>query len=68
MDNILFYNKLAALPDSLKIQVSHFIDFLSSKRKKETDRNKPKFGSCKGAFKIKKGFDNPLEDFKQYMQ
>lgn len=68
MDNLLLYNKLAALPDSLKNEVSHFIDFLSSKRKKKTNRNKPKFGSCKGAFKMKSGFEDPLEDFKQYMQ
>lgn len=65
MDNILLYSKLSHLPDHLKLEVSDFIDFLMSKNKKPT-KNKPKFGSAKGMFKMKKSFDDPIEDFKDY--
>ena len=63
MDNIILYNKLSALPDNLKSEVSDFIDFLMSKAKKiNTISNKPtpKFGSAKGMFIIKPGFDDPF--------
>ncbi|MEP7255463.1 MAG: DUF2281 domain-containing protein [Ferruginibacter sp.] len=65
MDNILLYSKLSNLPDNMKAEVSNFIDFLMSKGKKPV-KNKPKFGSAKGMFKMKKNFDHPIEDFKDY--
>ena len=68
MDNLLLYNKLASLPDSLKNQVGDFIDFLTSKDRKEKSKSgKPRFGSGKGIFIMKPDFDEPLEDFKEYM-
>ena len=67
MDNVLLYSKLATLPDSLKTEVGDFIDFLSLKRKKKLKSNKPKFGSCKGLFIMKPDFEDPLDDFKEYM-
>jgi hypothetical protein len=68
MDNLLLYNKLASLPDNLKTEVGDFIDFLKSKNKKEKpESNKAKFGSGKGMFVMMPGFDEPLEDFKEYM-
>lgn len=72
MDNTLLYNKLAALPENIKNEVSDFIDFMlsNSKNKKPVgaDKPKPKFGSGKGVFTIKPDFDEPLQDFKEYMQ
>ena len=65
MDTILLYSKLSSLPDSMKSEVSNFIDFLVSKNKKPKN-SKPKFGSAKGMFKMKKNFDEPIEDFKDY--
>ena len=65
MDNILLYSKLSNLPDNMKSEVSNFIDFLMSKNKKPA-KHKPKFGSAKGMFKMKKNFDHPIEDFKDY--
>ena len=70
MDNTLLYNKLAALRENIKNEVLDFIDFLLNKSKNiqpDKDRPKPKFGSGKGLFKIKPSFDEPLEDFKDYM-
>lgn len=67
MDNIILYSKLAALPDDLKAEVSDFVDFLASKKRKVQERKKPTFGSGKGMFVMKPDFDEPLEDFREYM-
>ena len=70
MDSLLLYNKLNKLPDALKTEVADFIDFLESKAKKPSAGNKkakPTFGSAKGMFIMSTGFDEPLEDFKDYM-
>lgn len=65
MDNTLLYSKLSHLPDNLKSEVANFIDFLMSKNKNPS-KNKPKFGSAKGMFRMKKNFEDPIEDFKDY--
>ncbi len=62
---MLLYSKLTQLPDNIKSEVSNFIDFLLSKNNKSV-KNKPTFGSAKGMFKMKKNFDQPIEDFKDY--
>ena len=63
--------KFSSLPEELKAQVSDFIDFVvaryKKKKKKESPRNKPKFGSAKGMFKMSPDFDEPLEYLKDYM-
>ncbi len=65
MDNLLLYDKFSKLPDSMKSEVSNFIDFLMTKNKARS-KQKPKFGSAKGMFKMKKNFDDPIDDFKDY--
>lgn len=65
MDNTILYTKLSSLPDNLNSEVANFIDFLISKNKKSL-KQKPKFGSAKGMFKMKKNFDDPIDDFKDY--
>lgn len=70
MENVLLYSKLAALPEHLRMEVSDFIDFLATKANKyksENHKSKPKFGSGKGIFIMHKDFDEPLDDFKEYM-
>ncbi len=70
MDSLLLYNKLNNLPDTMKAQVADFIEFLENKAKKQTKASniKPKFGSAKGMFVMHEDFDEPLEDFKEYME
>lgn len=43
-----------------------FIEFLEQKAKK-ANKAVPKFGSAKGMFVMHDDFDEPLEDFKDYM-
>jgi hypothetical protein len=59
--------KVSKLPEGLKSEVVDFIDFLLKKRGLAETKYKPVFGSGKGMFFIKPGFDEPLEDFKDYM-
>ena len=65
MDTTLLYNKLSLLPDSMKYEVSNYIDFLINKNN-GLKSGKPKFGSAKGMFKMKNDFDAPIEDFNDY--
>lgn len=60
-------DKVAKLPDDLKSEVADFVDFLLSKKMKEGLPKKPVFGSAKGLFVMQPDFDEPLEDFNDYM-
>ena len=70
MEDVELYTKLATLPDNIKSEVMDFIDFLLNKSITIQQKNtapKARFGSGRGLFKIKEGFDEPLEDFESYM-
>ena len=61
------YKKIASLSDELKSEVENFIDFLKSKSESKEANHIPKFRSGRGLFIIKDDFDEPLDDFKEYM-
>ena len=67
MDNTQLYAQIAALPDTLKNEVSDFVAFLQHKLKSEKKIKERKFGCTKGFFTISPDFDEPLVDFKEYM-
>lgn len=68
MTDLQLYNKLASLPDDLKKEAEDFIDLLVEKTKKvKPGKKAPIPGLAKGLIKMKEGFDDPLEDFKDYM-
>ena len=67
MEQIQLYTKLSYLPADLKSEVNDFIDFLLSKRKKEIKKKMQKFGCANGQIYISPDFDDPLDDFKEYM-
>ena len=70
MDSATFIQKFNSLPDELKKEVSDFVEFLLKKKKipeKKSEKKAPVFGSAKGMFKMAPDFDEPLEDFKEYM-
>ena len=66
MDNVLLLNKITSLPESLQSEVQDFIDFLAAKTARKQQKAKPVFGSAKGMFVLMPGFDEPLEDFKDF--
>ncbi|MCU0340994.1 MAG: DUF2281 domain-containing protein [Spirosomaceae bacterium] len=57
--------KLEKLPPEKQAVVEEFVDFLASKQPAE--EKKPVFGSFKGKITMSEDFDEPLEDFKEYM-
>jgi len=67
MDNTLLYTKVNSLPENLKMEVFDFVNFLLEKNKKKEKKHSLKFGCLKGTFKMSEDFDEPLEDFKEYM-
>lgn len=68
MTDIDIYIKLATLPDDMKKEVGDFVEFLKSKTiAKENTKTQRKAGLAKGLIQMKEGFDEPLDDFKEYM-
>lgn len=63
--------KLITLPLPLQKEVIQFIEFLHYKIEKQPSFQepikKPIFGYAKGFFSMSEDFDEPLEDFKEYM-
>lgn len=67
MTDSQLYHELSTLPMEQKKQVETFIKFLKAIRE-QTKPGKPrKFGAAKGFFQMHKDFDEPLDDFKEYM-
>ena len=66
MSNTMLYNKIKSLPENLQSEASDFIDFLLKKNQKKNGI-KRKAGFLKGKIKMSADFDEPLEDFKEYM-
>jgi hypothetical protein len=62
----LILQKLQTIPEEFRQEVLDFIEFLSQKYKNNPQQNPPVFGSLKGTFEILPGFDDPLEDVKDY--
>ncbi len=68
MTDIDIYIKLTTLPDEMKKEVDDFVDFLKLKSiSKGKVKKQRKSGLAKGLIQMKEGFDEPLEDFKDYM-
>ncbi len=67
MTDIQLYTKISSLPPKLKTEVIDFLDFLESKKKPLNSKKKKRiFGYAKNSIIIKPGFDDPLDDFKEY--
>ena len=67
MDNIIL-QKYHYLPLELRKEVVDFIDFLTQKyQQKQPPQRKSNFGSAKGLIKMSDDFNEPLDEFKDYM-
>lgn len=69
MSDVELLKKVSQLPDNLKEEVDNYIDFLLQKRAEADLPKKPlKFGMMKDTFiMVSDDFDEPLDDFKEYM-
>jgi hypothetical protein len=69
MTNTTLKLEINSLPKELRAEVADFVEFLKRKSKSKT---KPKlkareFGYAKGKITLSSDFDEPLDDFKDYM-
>jgi len=70
MTEQLILRELHSLPESLKLEVLHFVQFLKQEKTMDTKqpvRAKRQAGMLKGKIWMAPDFDAPLEDFKDYM-
>ncbi|GHU59147.1 hypothetical protein FACS189411_15640 [Bacteroidia bacterium] len=61
------YRKIESLPANMQEEVSLFTDFLLSKTSAKEHRIIPLFGLLKGKISLATDFDEPVDDFKDYM-
>jgi hypothetical protein len=61
------YAQINSLPPDLRKEVSDFVEFLKQKATFKTKPKERKFGYAKDFFKMAPDFDEPLDDFKDYM-
>lgn len=66
MNDTQLLSQISSLPNDLKKEVSDFIEFLKQKSSTKKKLKEREFGHAKGFFKMSPGFDEPLEDFKDY--
>ena len=68
MNNVSLYTQIDSLPEKLKDEVRDFVEFLIKKSGKDNKKKKTReFGVLKGKIHMSPDFDEPLEDFKEYM-
>jgi hypothetical protein len=64
-------SKMENLPEELQKERLDFVEYLIEKHEdkfQSKSRKTPTFGSCKGLFVIPSDFDEPAEDFQEYME
>ncbi len=70
MKTVDIIEKLEKLPEAMLPSVSDYIDFMLAKAQKEADGEHAKerqLGTLKGKLWISPDFDEPLDEFKEYM-
>jgi Protein of unknown function (DUF2281) len=67
MSTVELFTQYSLLPPHLQKEVANFMAFLQSKEPKTPKKKERKFGCLKGAMTMAPDFDEPLEDFKEYM-
>lgn len=71
MTEQILINEIHTLPENLKQEVLHFVQFLKQKQTVEAENPQPRkkrhAGSAKGEIFMSDDFDEPLEDFAEYM-
>lgn len=67
MNQAIIQNKINFLSPVLLVELDKYIDSLIKKSNNQNEIKEREFGCCKGMFVISDSFDEPLEDFKDYM-
>lgn len=67
MNDTQLISQISSLPIDLKKEVSDFVEFLKQRNQKKSNLKERAFGYAKGFIKISDDFDEPLDDFRDYM-
>lgn len=71
MTSLTLYTQIEALPSKLKKEAKKMLKEMLENQVKDNPKKstikKRSFGSLKGKIHLADDFDNPLEDFKEYM-
>lgn len=67
MTNTALKMEINSMPKALRDEVSDFVEFLKKKSKIKSKLKAREFGFAKGKIKLSTDFDEPLDDFKNYM-
>ena len=62
------FEKARVLPESTQAALLQFVEALAAAPEAIPAKPKPQFGSAKGLITIGPDFDEPLEEFKPYME
>jgi hypothetical protein len=69
MTNTALFTRISSLPKSIQDEVNDFADFLMQKNYNSSLKNiHPKAGCMQGVFKMRDDFNEPLDDFNEYMK
>jgi len=69
MSTIDLYATIDSLPKHLRQEVANFITSLRKRHKPEVKKQAQRpFGLLKGKIRMSEDFDDPLEDFREYME
>lgn len=66
MSAIQLYTQLSSLPNELQKKVAEYISFLKFQSQKSSKKGRIA-GLAKGMISMKDNFDDPIEDFQDYM-
>ncbi len=77
MTEQVFIRQLSHLPEKVKVELWAYFEYLLFKyqipkstsegpQPKTSSKKAPKAGFLKGTFRLEEGFDEPLEEFKEY--
>lgn len=67
MTNTSLKIEINSLPKALREEVADFVEFLKTKSKTKSKLKTREFGFAKGKIKLSSDFDEPLDEFKNYM-
>ncbi len=67
MTNTSLKLEINTMPKALRDEVSDFVAFLKKKSKPNTKLKAREYGFAKGKIKLSADFDEPLDEFKNYM-
>ncbi|WP_020600806.1 type II toxin-antitoxin system VapB family antitoxin [Spirosoma panaciterrae] len=67
MSTTALLTEITALPPELRQEVEDFVAFLRAKKQRTVGLKEREFGYAKGKVRLTKDFDEPLDEFNEYM-